>query len=126
MTKADKFLLYGFAFFSFITSFLFVFYAVSVHFSAEASLWLKTFSYVAGGYGLFNIYVLSWAWRSQAELAPKVDMVIAACFWGVFLMDSVRNGFSGGATTLGALLGLALVLTINWLAVKKSCQRHGG
>ena len=124
MTKADKLLLYGFALFSAITSFLFVFYAVTVNFSAEASAWLKTFSYVAGGYGLFNIYVLSWAWRSQAELAPKIDFVIAACFFGVFVMDSVRNGFSGGLTTIGGLLGLALVLAINWLAVKKACQRH--
>ena len=124
MTKADKLLLYGFALFSAITSFLFVFYAVTVNFSADASTWLKTFSYVAGGYGLFNIYVLSWAWRSQAELAPKIDFVIAACFFGVFVMDSVRNGFSGGLTTIGALLGVALVLAVNWLAVKKACQRH--
>ena len=124
MTKADKLLLYGFALFSAITSFLFVFYAVTVNFSGEASTWLKTFSYVVGGYGLFNIYVLSWAWRSQAELAPKVDFVIAACFFGVFVMDSIRNGFTGGLTTIGALLGLAVVLAINWLAVKKACQRH--
>ncbi len=124
MTKADKLLFYGFAIFSAITSFLFVFYAVTVNFSADASQWLKTFSYVAGGYGLFNIYVLSWAWRSQAELAPKIDFVIAACFFGVFVMDSVRHGFSGGLTTIGGLIGLALVLAINWLAVKKACQRH--
>lgn len=126
MGKADKFLFYGFALFSFITSFLFVFYAVSVNFSAEASQWLKTFSYVAGGYGLFNIYILSWAWRSQAELAPKIDLVIAACFWGVFVMDNIRNGFSGGLMTVGSLAGLAMVLAINWLAVKKACQRDKG
>ena len=124
MKNSDKLLLYGFAIFSVITSFLFVFYAVTVNFSADASQWLKTFSYVAGGYGLFNVYVLSWAWRTQAELAPKIDLVIAACFFGVFIMDTIREGFSGGLTTIGGLLGLALVLAINWLAVKKSCQRH--
>ncbi len=124
MQKADKFLLYGFAVFSFITSFLCVFYAVTVHFSADASQWLKTFSYVAGGYGLFNIYVLSWAWRTRAELAPKIDLVIAACFFGVFVMDSLRGGSSSGMATIGGLLGLAIILAINWLAVKKACQRH--
>jgi len=123
MEKADKFLLFGFSFFSLVTSFLCVFYAVSVNFSAEASQWLKTFSYVAGGYGLFNIYILSWAWRSQSELAPKINLVIAACFWGVFVMDNIRNGFSGGLTTVGSLAGLALALVINWLAVKKMCLR---
>lgn len=125
MKKQDKFLLYGFAFFSMITSFLFVFYAVTVNFSSDASQWLKTFSYVAGGYGLFNIYILSWAWRSQADWAPKADMVIAACFFGVFIMDSIREGFSGGVSTIGGMLGLALILLINWFAVKKSCNRNG-
>lgn len=123
MKTQEKLLLYGFAIFSVITSFLFVFYAVTVNFSSDASQWLKTFSYVAGGYGLFNIYVLSWAWRSQADLAPKVDMVIAACFFGIFVMDTIRDGFSGGMTAIGSVLGLALVLLINWFAVKKSCQR---
>lgn len=123
MKTQEKFLLYGFAIFSVITSFIFVFYAVTVHFSSDSSQWLKTFSYVAGGYGLFNIYVLSWAWRTQADWAPKTDMVIAACFFGVFIMDTIREGFSGGVTALGMVLGLALILWINWLAVKKSCQR---
>ena len=124
MKKPEQFLLYGFTIFSVTTSFLFVFYAVTVNFSGEASQWLKAFSYVAGGYGLFNIYVLSWAWRSQADWAPKVDMVIAACFFGVFIIDTIREGFSGGMTTIGSVLGLALVLLINWFAVKKSGNRH--
>ncbi len=123
MQAQDKLLLYGFALFSVITSFLFVFYAVTVNFDADASQWLKTFSYVAGGYGLFNIYILSWAWRTQAAWAPKVDMVIAACFFGIFLMDTFRDGFSGGMTASGSILGLALVLLINWFAIKKSCQQ---
>ena len=123
MKTQEKFLLYGFAIFSVITSFLFVFYAVTVNFGGEASQWLKAFSYVAGGYGLFNIYVLSWAWRSQADWAPKADMVIAACFFGVLIMDTIREGFPGGMTAIGSVLGLALILWINWLAVKKSCQR---
>ena len=123
MKTQDKLLLYGFAIFSAITSFLFVFYAVTVNFSSDASQWLKTFSYVAGGYGLFNIYILSWAWRSQVTWTIKANTVIAACFFGVFVMDTIRDGFSGGMTTVGTLLGLAAVLGINWFAVKKSCQR---
>lgn len=124
MKTSEKLLLYGFATFSVITSFLFVFYAVTVSFSSDASQWLKTFSYVAGGYGLFNIYILSWAWRSQAVWAPKADMVIAACFFGVFIMDTIREGFSGGVSAIGGLLGLALILFINWFAVIKSCTRN--
>jgi hypothetical protein len=123
MKTQEKLLLYGFALFSVITSFLFVFYAVTVNFSSDASQWLKTFSYVAGGYGLFNVYVLSWAWRSQAVWAPKADMVIAACLYGVFIMDTIREGFSGEMTSIGGILGLALILLINWFAVKKSCNR---
>lgn len=124
MKTSEKLLLYGFATFSVITSFLFVFYAVSINFSSEASQWLKTFSYVAGGYGLFNIYILSWAWRSQATWAPKADMLIAACFFGIFIMDTIREGASGGTTAIGGIFGLALILLVNWFAVKKSCNRH--
>jgi len=123
MKSQEKFLLYGFAIFSVITSFLFVFYAVTINFSEEASPWLKTFSYVAGGYGLFNVYILSWAWRTQAVWAKKIDLVIAACFFGVFIMDTIREGFSGGMNTLGSVLGLGFILLINWFAIKKSCQR---
>ena len=123
MKSQDKILLYGFAIFSVITSFLFVFYAVTINFSDEASVWLKTFSYVAGGYGLFNVYILSWAWRTQAAWATKIDLVIAACFFGVFIMDTIREGFSGGMNTLGSVLGLGFILLINWFAIKKSCQR---
>ncbi len=124
MNIQEKLLLYGFITFSVISSFLFVFYAVTVNFSSDASQWLKTFSYVAGGYGLFNIYILSWAWRSRVEWASKVNMVIAACFFGVFIMDTIREGFSGGMTTIGSVLGLVFILLINWFAVKKSCQRN--
>lgn len=124
MKNQEKLLFYGFASFSVITSFLFVLYAVTVNFSSDASAWLKAFSYVVGGYGLFHIYILSWAWRSQVAWATKVDVVIATCFFGVFIMDTIRDGFSGGLTTIGSILGLALILWINWLAVKKSCDRE--
>ncbi len=124
MKTQEKLLLYGFALFSVITSFLFVFYAVTINFGSDASQWLKTFSYVAGGYGLFNIYILSWAWRSQVTWTIKANTVIAACFFGVFIMDTIREGFSGGMTAMGTVTGLACVLLINWFAVKKSCQRN--
>ncbi|SEA59937.1 hypothetical protein SAMN05660420_02555 [Desulfuromusa kysingii] len=124
MKLQEKVLLYGFALFSVITSFLFVFYAVNVNFSRDASQWLRLFSYVAGGYGLFNIYILSWAWRIQSAWAPKADMVIAACFFGVVIMDTVREGFSTSMTTIGSILGLALILLANWYAVNKVCHRH--
>ncbi|MCK5826186.1 MAG: hypothetical protein KAG93_04070 [Desulfuromusa sp.] len=123
MKTQEKILLYGFAIFSVITSFLFVLYAVTINFGSDASQWLKTFSYVAGGYGLFNIYILSWAWRSQVTWTIKANTVIAACFFGVFIMDTVREGFSGGMTTVGSILGLGFILLINWFAVKKSYQR---
>ncbi len=123
MNKLDKALIYGFATFSVISSFLFVLYAVTINFGSEASQWLKTFSYIAGGYGLFNIYILSWAWRSQVSWTIMANTVIAACFFGVVIMDTVRNGFSGGMNTLGTVLGLGVVLFINWLTVKKLCKR---
>jgi hypothetical protein len=121
MSKQDKILRTGFAIFSAITSFIFVYYAVSVINSGTASDWLKTFAYVAGGYGLFNIYILSWAWRSQTNWAAPANLVIAACFFGVVVMDLLRGGLEGGQQIVG-VIGLACVLAINWFTVKKLCQ----
>ena len=123
MTKQDKLLIYGFAAFSLLTSFFFVFYAVSINFSGTASHWLKTFAYIAGGYGLMNIYILSWAWRSGAAWTSKANLLIAACFFGIFTMDTIRAGFQEGMTGLGGLLGLGFVLALNWFTIKKLCER---
>jgi hypothetical protein len=126
MRTQGKLLTYGFAIFSVITSFLFVFYAVNINFSGNPSQWLKTFAYVAGGYGLFNIYILSWAWRNQANWTVKADMVVAACFFGIFTMDTVRDGFNNWTTEIGSIIALAAVLSINWLAVKMLCEKDSG
>lgn len=122
MNKQDKILRNGFALFSALTSFVFVYYAVSVITGGTASEWLKTFAYVAGGYGLLNIYILSWAWRSQAGWTVSVSLVISACFFGVLLMDILRDGLQGGKQ-VGGLVGLAAVLTINWLTIKKLSKK---
>jgi len=122
MNKQDKNLRIGFALFSAITSFIFVYYAVGVINGGAASDWLKTFAYVVGGYGLFNIYILSWAWRSQVNWAVPANLIIAACFLGVVVMDVLREGIQDGKQ-VGGLVGLAAVLAINWFSIKKLCQK---
>lgn len=123
MQTQDKLLTYGFAIFSLITSFLFIFYAVIVNSSPNVSEWLKTFAYVVGGYGLFNIYILSWAWRSGIAWAPKANMVIGTCFFGVFAMETFRDGVQDLTTELFSVMGLAAVLLVNWYSVKKIVTR---
>jgi len=121
MSKQDKILRIGYALFSAITSFVLVFYTVSVLGSESASEWLKAFAYVAGGYGMMNIYILSWAWRSRPSWAPSANLVIAVCFFGVVIMDLIRDGLKDGTQMIG-VLGLAVVLGINWFAVKTLCR----
>lgn len=120
----DKLLTYGFALFSFITSFLFVFYAVIVNSSPDASEWLKTFAYVVGGYGLFNIYILSWAWRRGIAWAPKANMVIGICFFGVFAMETFRDGIQDLSTEIFSIIALTAILLVNWYSVKKIVSRN--
>ncbi len=121
MRKQDKFLRTGFALFSALTSFVFVYYAVSV-ITGGASDWLKIFAYVAGGYGLMNIYILSWAWRSKADWTVSANMVIAVCFFGAVVMDLSRDGLQGGMQIVG-ILGLAAVLGVNWFTVRMLCRQ---
>lgn len=123
MQKTDKLITLGFALFSLIVSFLFVFYAVNIKFSPKASTWLGSFAYVIGGYGLFNVYILSWAWRTQAVWAPKANLVIAACLFGVVAMDTFRDGINNFTTEGGIVVGIAVILAINWFAVKKVVAR---
>lgn len=122
MSKQENILRNGFALFSAITSFIFVYYAVGVVTAGTAPEALKIFAYVAGGYGLFNIYILSWAWRSQAGWAVSANTVIAACFFGVLIMDIMRNGLQDG-NQIGGLAGIAAVLIINWFTIRKLCQK---
>lgn len=121
MKQQDSILRTGFAVFSLLISFLFVYYAVSVLMGANTNYGLKIFAYVAGGYGLLNTYILSWAWRSQPGWAPMANLAISACFYGVLVMDTLRDGLQGGKQ-LAALIGLAVVLGINWFTIKKLCQ----
>lgn len=123
MTSTEKFQLYGLMLFSVISSFIFVFYTVNVYFSDTATTWLKGFAYVTGGYGLLNIYVLSWAWNSRSEWSVKADIMLAGCFLGVFIMNALRDSFYGGLTGVAAVIVLAVVLYINVQAVKKVCGR---
>lgn len=122
MSKQDKILRSGFAIFSLITSFMFVFYAVNVFNGSNVTDWLKAFAYVVGGYGLINVYILSWAWRSQSCWASSANIIISFCFFGVVLMDRFRDGFQSSMQLVG-VIGLACVLTVNWFAIKKICEQ---
>ena len=122
MSKANTILRTGFALFSAITSFLLVYYAVSVINGESSTEWLKSFAYVAGGYGLLNIYILSWAWRSRSNWTISANMVIGVCFFGVVGMDLIRNGLHDGMQLVG-IAGLAAVLSVNWFAIKVLCQQ---
>lgn len=123
MNTSQIFRIYGLMLFSVLTSFLFVFYTVNVYFSDTAGSWLKSFAYVTGGYGLINIYILSWAWNSRSDWAVKADMLLAGCFLGVVIINTIRADFYGGLTGIAAILVLALVMTVNVMAVKQVCRR---
>jgi hypothetical protein len=121
MNSQDKIIRSGFALFSLITSFLFVYYAVTIFTGDAGTSHLKMFAYVAGGYGLMNTYILSWAWRTQARWTLTANSVISACFFGVFLMDMLRGGLQD-SKQVGVLVGLAVVLGINWFTIRKLNQ----
>ena len=123
MKKPETGLLYGHIAFSVLTSFLCVFYAVSVTLNELSSEWQKSFAYVVGGYGLMNVYILSAAWNARPAWAPKANLLVAGCFFAVLVFDTINDGPNRSlvGTALSAFVGLAL--WINWNTVKKVCER---
>ena len=124
MPNQDQILRIGFALFSVISSFCFVYYAVGILYGSAASPGLRTFAYVVGGYGLLNVYILSWAWRTRPSWAGAINLALAVCVFGAVLIDTFRAGLNSAMQLVG-LLGLAAVLGINWWAVKILCRESG-
>jgi len=107
---------------SVLTSFVFIYYSLGILTNESAPEWTKVFAYVAAGYGLGNIYILSWAWRSGGTWAPWANKLIALCFFGVFVMDRWQAGIENPLGYV-AFPAAAFILWLNWFAVKKVAQR---
>lgn len=122
MNRQESIFLKGLSVFSGLISFVFIYYAVGVLTTDHAPEWTRVFAYVAAGYGLGNIYILSWAWRSSGTGPAWANKLIALCFLGAFIMETVKAGTESGLEYVG-VLGVACVLWLNWLAVKKITQR---
>ena len=122
MQRQDTFLTTGLAVFSGLISFIFVYYAVGVFTAAAVPEWDRVFAYVAAGYGLGNIYILSWAWRSSGAGPAWANRLIALCFFGVFVIDVWKTG--GTAVRFLGLLPISGMLWLNWFAVKTIARRQ--
>lgn len=123
MNSTQKLQIWSLILFSAISSFLFVFYTVTVYFSDDVTTGLKWFAYVTGGYGLMNIYILSWAWHSRSEWAVKFDILIAGCLLGVIGINMIRSASFEVIPGIAVIIVAALVLYINVMAVKQVCGR---
>ncbi len=122
MTRQEAILAGGFALFSLLTSFFFVFQAV-VAFVGGHGVMGDPYAYAAGGYGLVNIYALSAAWRSRAPWSEAASAVISFTFFGIYLVDRVRHGFTG-RLGIGALIVIAGILLVNYLAIRNLARRQ--
>jgi len=122
MNSSEKLFMVGLALFSALTSFMFVYYGIGVISGAGLSQHQAIFAYVTAGYGLLNIYILSFAWRARVNWASPANKLIALCYFGVFMFDRFNAGFKSGLQIAGIAV-LALVLALNWLAVKKLVDR---
>jgi|GEM_PF-587840 len=125
MSKQDTIFQKGLALFSGLTSFIFVYYGIGMLNAVSVPEWEKVFAYIAIGYGLGNIYILSAAWRFQGSWPLFANKLIAFCFFSAFLFDMWRTGIQGNLEYVG-VIGVAWVLWLNWYAVKTLCQRSNG
>lgn len=104
------------------SSFALVFYGISLLSGSDTGLHLSTFAYVTMAYGLGNIAILSLAWRSRPQHATTVYQLIALCYFGVFVIDTLRGGLESSTEIVGLLL-LAAVLCSNGIAISKVVDR---
>ena len=111
--------------FSGLTSFCFIFFAVNVLTAEAAPYQQKLFAYVAAGYGIANIYLLSAAWGGGRPWQSWAGKLIALCFLGAYLLERWREGIESGIHYLG-IFGLAGVLWLNWYALVALSRRRSG
>jgi hypothetical protein len=122
MNNRDYIIMIGLIALTVLSSFFLTFYGVNIVMSGSAPAGALTFSYVTIAYGLGSLAILSLAWSSREVWAVTVIKLFALCYLGVVVMDTFREGFTGGLEIV-RILALAAILLANWLAVKKVVER---
>jgi len=122
MNNRDYILMIGLIALTVLTSFFMTYNGVSTVMSGIATGSTLTFSYVTIAYGLGSLAVLSLAWSSREAWSVTVIKLFALCYFGVVVMDTFRDGLLVGLDII-RILALAVVLCVNWLAVKKVVER---
>jgi hypothetical protein len=124
MSKPDTLFEKGLALFSGLTSFMFVYYGIGILNAVSVPEWERVFAYIAIGYGLGNIYILSAAWRFRVSWTIWGNKLIAFCFFSAFAFDMWKTGIKSNLEYVGAV-GIIFVLWLNWFAIKTLSQRGG-
>jgi hypothetical protein len=106
---------------SILTSFWLVYYGMNIIMSGKAHE-IMIFAYVTTAYGLANIAILSVAWSSRDAWASGASKFIALCYLGVYIMDTINSGMKSSMEVFGVLI-LAVVLGVNWFAVRMVIER---
>ncbi|PLX86744.1 MAG: hypothetical protein C0614_03660 [Desulfuromonas sp.] len=107
---------------SLLSSFALVFYGISLIGRATPGLHLSVFAYVTIAYGLGNIAILSLAWTSRVAGASMAYQLLALCYFGIFVVDTLKGGIGASNEVIGLLL-LAAILYSNGLAIRKVVER---
>lgn len=103
---------------SVLGSFLFIFPGLMVATAETASSRDSFFALLTVGCGLINIAILSWAWQNGGPGSLQAVRFLATGFMVVFSVGAIGTGLLGGKQ-LGIIGVIAVVLLINWLAVRQ-------
>lgn len=122
MNNRDYILMIGLIALTVLSSFFLTYYGMNIVMSGAAMGGELTFSYVTIAYGLGSLAVLSLAWSSREAWSVTVIKLFALCYLGVVIMDTFRDGLTGGLEIM-RILALAVILCANWLAIKKVVER---
>ncbi len=95
----------------------FIAYGVGIVFAEGLGVWLVVLGVVITIYGFVSLVGLYVAWRSNQKNMSRVFHYFAAGILLLFVLASFDSGMISGLE-YGFLLGVAVLLAINWAAVR--------
>ena len=102
----------------------FVAYGAGIMLMEDVEAWFIIMGIAKAVYGFVSLVVLFMAWRDDRKNWRKVIFYFATGFLLLYILGSLDSGMISGLE-YGFLFGVAVLLAINWVAVRVVMRNRG-